>query len=587
MGRAVDQRTSRAAPSLGEYTRAVWRRKPLVAVGLVLGLLLGMMVLPKVRTGQATYQATIRLKVAELVSDTIVPERPQFDTGRGSGGSGNALQDVELAGEVLDQLGPVASSLRASEVAARLAANPVSRSSFVDLAYTDTDPERAGQVVEAYATAWAAERNALDARRLKKAMAGIDAQITALQQRLTGLDASTTPETPRPAEAGQVQSRLDTLVKLQDDVLRQQLFLGEPTDVLGSPVTSQLTRPPPRTLVLVLGLLIGLLIAVGCSLVLEAARPSVLAPADAERATGVQVIASVPRSGARGGLAAVRRPFSPAAEGYRRVAGALERRGLGGAIRTVALASPDPGEGKSLLAANLAHTLARQGHDVVLVSADLRHPRLDALMDVEDEPGLAEWLEHGAGDTVLPLQQVVDHLLVLPAGRTDRSPGELLTAGRLRQGLAPLVDAGFIVLIDTPPARWSAEAMTLAAVADATVLIARTRASRWRAVEQLAEALRRDGVRELGMVLLGERRRLTAGSFRKSYGHGRAGRHQLGARNEPMPAPVIPPVIPPPRPAQRTTAAEPAPRIELPDGDGSLDPYITRANEHNSLQGGG
>jgi Mrp family chromosome partitioning ATPase len=586
MSRAVDQRTSRTAPSLGEHTRAVWRRKSLVAAGLVLGLLLGIVVLPKVRTGQATYRATIRLKVAELVSDTIVPERPQFDTGRGNGGSGNALQDVELAGQVLDQIGPAAGSLRASEVAARLTATPVSRSPFVDLAYTDTDPERAEQVVEAYAKAWAAERNAFDVKRLRKAMEGVEGQIASLQQQVTELNAKATRESPGRAEVSQVQSRLDALVKLQDDVLRQRLFLGNPTDVLGTSVVSQLTSPPPRSLVLVLGLLIGLLVAIGSSLVLEAARPSVLAPADAERATGTQVIASVPKGGVRGGLAVVRRPFSPAAEGYRRVAGALERRGLGGTIRTLALVSPDPGEGKSLLAANLAHTLARQGQDVVLVSADLRYPRLDTLMDVEDASGLAEWLEHGTGETALPLQQVVDHLLVLPAGGTNRSPGELLTAARLRQGLAPLVDAGFVVLIDTPPALWSAEAMTLAAVADATVLIARTRTSRWRAVEQLAEALRRDGVRELGMVLLGDRRRLTARLFRKPYASGRSGRHQFGARNQPIPPPVIPPVVPPPRPALRPTATEPGYGTESPAVYNSLDPYITQASEHTIVQGG-
>ena len=558
MARAVEQRTSRTAPGLGEYTRAVWRRKPLVAAGLVLGLLLGATVLPKVRTSQATYQATVRLKVVQLVSDTIVPERPQFDTSRGNGGGGSALQDVELAGRVLDRLGRAAIGLEANDLAARLTANPVTRSSFVDLAYTDTNPVRAERVVEAYARAWAAQRNALDAKRLRDATAGVDSQFAELQRQVTQLTGAERPDTAQRAELTRLQTRLDALARVRDDILRQQLFLGAPTGVLGRPVIRQLTSPTPRALVLVLGLLIGLLVGIGCSLLLEAARPSVLAPADAERATGIQVIASVPRSGARGGLPALRRPFSPAAEGYRRAAGALERRGLGDKVRMVAIASPDPGEGKSLLAANLAHSLARQGHDVVVVSADLRRPRLDTLLEVEGEPGLAEWLEHGTGDTALPLRPVADHLLVLPAGSTNRSPGELLTAARLRQGLVPLVDAGFIVLIDTPPALWSAEAMTLAAVADATLLVARARTSRWRAIEQLAEGLRRDGVRELGMVLLGDRRRFALLSLRRPYGRGRGGRHQLG-RKEPVVLPVTPPgparngpvVLPvtPPRPA--------------------------------------
>jgi Mrp family chromosome partitioning ATPase len=537
MARRLEQRPSRTAPSLGEYTQAVWRRKPLIVAGLLVGLALGTVVLPRVRTSQATYQATVRLKVVEPVSDTIVRERPQFDTGTRDSGGGNALQDVDLAGRVLRRLGGLAAGLEAEDVATRLMATPVPRSPLVDLAYTDTDPVRAGRVVEVYAKAWATRRNALDTKRLRDAMAGVDRQIGQLQRQVAGHGGDTPSSPVQQAELSRAQTRLDTLVKLHDDILRQQLFLGAPTAVLGRPVISRLSTPTPRVLVITLGLLVGLLAAVGLCLLLEAVRPSVFAPADAERATGVQVIATVPRRGMRGGLPVLKRPFSPAAEGYRRVAGALERRGLGGDVRMVAIASADPGEGKSLLSTNLAHSLARQGHEVVLVSADLRQPRLDSLVGLEGEPGLAEWLETGDDEIPLPLRPVVEHLLVLPAGSASRNPGELFTAGRLRRGFRPLMDAGFIVVVDTPPALWSAEAMTLAAVADATLLVARARTSRWRAVAQLAEGLRRDGVREIGMVLLDDRRRSGSLTARKPFGFGRAGRHQRGARSEPAATP--------------------------------------------------
>jgi Mrp family chromosome partitioning ATPase len=553
MARAVEQRTSRTVPTLGEYIQAIWRRKPLIAAGVLLGLALGTFVLPEVRSSQPTYQATVRLKVVELVSDTIVREQPQFDTDAGSSGGANALQDVDLAGQVLQRIGDAAAGLEADDVTSRLTASPVPRSSFVDLTYTDSDRKRVGRVVAAYAKAWATRRNALDDKRLRTAMVGVDGQISVLQRQLTGLAGGTAPNPVQQAELTRIQTRLDALVKLHDDILRQQLFLGAPTTVLGGPVISQLSSPTPRPLVVVVGLLIGLFGAMGLCLMLEAARPRVLAQADAERAAGIQVIASVPQGGIRGGgLPVVRRPFSPAAEGYRRVAGALERRGLGGEVRMVAIASADAGEGKSALAANLAHLLARQGHDVVLVSADLRDPRLDTLLNLEGAPGLAEWLEQGGGDTTPPLCPVAERLLVLPAGRTGSNPGELLTVGRLRHGLKPLVDAGFIVLVDTPPALWSAEAMTLAAMADATLVVVRARISRWRAIEQLADGLRRDGVRVIGMVLLGDRRSPVSPTRRTRRAGGRAGRHQTGA--------LVQPKVPPAQPAPR---GEPA----WPEGD--------------------
>jgi Mrp family chromosome partitioning ATPase len=559
MARAAEQHTSHTAATMGGYLEVVWRRKLLIAAAAVLGLVLGAVVLPNVRPGETTYRATVRLKVAELVSDTIVRERPQFDTGKGKTGDGNALQDVDMARRVLGRLGVVAAGLKADKVAAKLTAAPVTGSSFVDLSYTDTDPVRAGRVAGTYAKAWATRRNALDAKRLRAAMAGVDIQAAALQRQVTKLEQQLAGPTgaaplsaPRSAELSRTQARLDALIKLRDDILKQQLFLGSPTAVVGGPVISQVAAPPPWLLVLILGLLVGLFVGVGLALLLEAVRPRVLAPEDVERATGVPVIATVPSKGMRrGGLPVLKRPFSPAAEGYRRLAGSLERRGLGDDIRIVAIASADAHEGKSLLALNLAHSLSRQGRDVVLVSGDLRRPRLDKLVDLEGNVGLAEWLQGGAPGTRPPLRTIAENLLFLPAGTATYNPGELLTTRRLRQGLQPLADAGFVVLIDTPPVLRAAEAMALTAAADATLLVARARVSRWHRIEQLAEGLRRDDVRPIGIVLLGQRTS-PAASIRDRYGY--VGHHQLGVGDAEQPWPV-PPL---PSPARNGDAAAPA-----------------------------
>ena len=533
MARAAQQRTSPTAPSLGEYVRVIWRRKLLVVLGLVTGLALGMFVLPDMLTSQGSYQATQRLKVAELVSDTIVREQPQFQTENAKGG-GNALQDIVLADAVLGRLGSKAAGLTAKDVVSNLAASPIPGSSSVDLSYTDKDEARAGLIVQAYARAWARSRNAVDAKRLKGAADSLDRQISGLKQRVEELSAVASPTEAQSGELGQAQSRLGALTRLRDEILKQQLFLGPPTAVLGTPVVVQLSAPTSRALILTLGLLIGLLVGIGLALLVEAARPKVLAAADVERATQLPVIATVPKSGMRGGLPVLKRSFSPAAEGYRRVAGALERRGLGRDVRILAIASADPGEGKSLLAANLAHLLSRQGHSVLLVSADLRKPRLDRLMGLAGQPGVANWLQNGSSNPSRWLRTISRNLLMLPAGSTEENPGELITMRQLRQGLGPMADAGWIVLVDTPPALMSAEAMTLAAAADATLLVTRVRNSRWSAMEYMAEAMRRDGMHAIGVVLVGTGRKLSSLNIRSGYGYGpgtgRNGRHPAARR---------------------------------------------------------
>jgi Mrp family chromosome partitioning ATPase len=501
---AAEERTSRAAPMLGEHVRAIGHRKALVALCAGLGLLLGTVVLPDALPSRASYRATIRLEVAQLVSDTIVREQPQFKSEE-AGGGGNALQDVVLADQVLDRLGGLAKGLTAKDVVNALTTSPIPGSTYVDLTYTDSDRTRSARLVTAYAKAWASRRNAFDGRRLRAAMRDLDRKEAELRDVVARLEAETATTEVRKAELNQAQARLDVLIGLRNRMVKQQLFLGPPTAVLRTPVVVQLGAPTARAQVVALGLLVGLLVGMGLALLAGAVRPKVLAPVDVERATRLHVLASVPPGGMRGGLPVLQRPSSPAAEGFRRAAAALERRGLGDDVRILAVVSADRREGRTTLAANLAHVLARQGRDVVLVSADLRRRGLDELTRLGGHPGLAEWLEGEWNE--LPLRVVADHLLALPAGSVRRNPGELLTAERLRPCLQHVARTGHVVVIDTPPALASAEAMALTALADASLLAVRAGASRWRAIEHLAEALRRDGVQQVGTVVLGERGR--------------------------------------------------------------------------------
>jgi hypothetical protein len=100
------------------------------------------------------------------------------------------------------------------------------------------------------------------------------------------------------------------------------------------------------------------------------------------------------------------------------------------------------------------------------------------------------------------LVSINDHLLVLPAGMPSKHPGELLASKRLLETIQTLRQMGIIIL-DTPPARHSADAITLSSVADATLFVAKSGATRMRSVQEAAGGLRRDRIRQLGVVLVG------------------------------------------------------------------------------------
>jgi Mrp family chromosome partitioning ATPase len=109
-----------------------------------------------------------------------------------------------------------------------------------------------------------------------------------------------------------------------------------------------------------------------------------------------------------------------------------------------------------------------------------------------------------------------ENLFLLPAGRPVGNPAELLAGPRLERLIAKLRSFEWIVVLDTPPARWAAEALSLAAAADATLLVAHANRSRWRAVADLAASLRRDRVPVLGVAVLGRRQRRLARLARRA-----------------------------------------------------------------------
>jgi Mrp family chromosome partitioning ATPase len=155
-----------------------------------------------------------------------------------------------------------------------------------------------------------------------------------------------------------------------------------------------------------------------------------------------------------------------------------------------------------MLAANLAYSIARQGREVVLVSSDLRRPQVEKLLGIGPGPGLAEALQDDPIPPIGLLVSINDHLMALRAGLPSKHPGELLASKRLPEVIQELRQFG-VVILDTPPARLSADAIALSAVADATLVVARAGVTRMRSLHEVTKGLHRDQVHQLGVVLVG------------------------------------------------------------------------------------
>jgi capsular exopolysaccharide synthesis family protein len=143
--------------------------------------------------------------------------------------------------------------------------------------------------------------------------------------------------------------------------------------------------------------------------------------------------------------------------------------------RLLVVSSCGPGDGKTLSAVNVAGALAMQGETtVLLVDADLRKPSLARALGLPQDPGLADVL-HGdcALEAAIVRTAQFPNLYVLPAGRANRNPAELLDSMRWRQVSGTVKNSFRFVVIDTPPIAAVTDYDVVQAAADGVIFVVR------------------------------------------------------------------------------------------------------------------
>ena len=159
-------------------------------------------------------------------------------------------------------------------------------------------------------------------------------------------------------------------------------------------------------------------------------------------------------------------------------------------LKKVLITSTIPQEGKSMVAANLACTLARRTHQkTLLLDGDLRRPSVARLFGLGKTPGLSEWLQ-GERSPMTSIYHLEDAgLWVLPAGNSPRNPLEAMQSGRLSALMDQLTSWFDWVIIDSPPVLPLADTSVWMRMADGVLLVARHGTSEREHLKRGIEAL--------------------------------------------------------------------------------------------------
>ncbi|MBP7148398.1 MAG: polysaccharide biosynthesis tyrosine autokinase [Acidobacteria bacterium] len=333
----------------------------------------------------------------------------------------------------------------------------------------------------------------------------------------------------------QKKAALDRLLARREEVA----VAANLTDILQKQITIVDTATPPRSpavprvkLNLALGLAFGLFLGIAAAFVAEALDNKVRSTQQVQELTRLPILGSIPRvdAGTRPRLVFSRkkRVASPvvaarqhdAEESFRALRSSLLLSHAGHPPRWIMVTSALPGEGKSTIAVNIGRTLASFGSRVLLIDADLRHPRLHRAFKIANERGLANIM--AAAST--RLEELVaatryPNLFLLPGGPCPPDPATLLRGERFTDLVRYATEQMHFefVIVDTPPTLVFADAYNIVPSVEAVALVARAMQTPKDALRQAAESLRKMNAPLIGAILNGEITEEHSGSYYRYY----------------------------------------------------------------------
>jgi capsular exopolysaccharide synthesis family protein len=404
-------------------------------------------------------------------------------------------------------------------------------SQILRVKYRDTVPLTAQRGADAFAKAYLAFREA-DARAqattsqksLQRDITRFQKQAAAAEKQISDPDATSNTRQAAQAKLAAANNRLDQLLTQLSGF---QSLDFTPGTVIAAAALPSTPASPNNRLDIGIGLLVGLFLGVVLGFVRDRTDDRLRGREDLAERLDRPVLATIPllparvrRDGKRrwkrrpkNSLVTLEQPNSPAAESYRTLRTRMARLASQLDIKSVMVISAGVGEGKSTTAANLAVVLAETGKDVLLVSADLRRPRVHQFFGLPNKTGLSNLLTDGTPpdkrkgpvadgkQMASELWSVAPNLWVILSGPLPAHPSALMDSDPMRQFLKEQRDLFDFIILDCPPALVVADALSLAPLADAVLVVADAKESDRDQVSRLREEIEQVGGSVVGAVL--------------------------------------------------------------------------------------
>lgn len=412
---------------------------------------------------------------------------------------------------VIQRLGlkmPAESLKRAIQV------QPVKDTQLIEIKVESPDPGQAAAIANAVVTVFSDQNQALQASRYAASKQSLQDQLDQMNQKIQASSDAIKALGTDPANQSE-RDRLESNQAQYQQVYANLLQSYESVRLAEAQTTSNIVAAEPATpprypvrprIVMNTGLaaVVGLLLAMGLILLIEALDDTLRDPDDVARYLGVPILGLIaahdtnkytqPISAAQ--------PRSPVSEAFRALRTNIQFASVDHPMHTLLVTSPTPQDGKSTVSANLSVILAQSGHTVALIEGDLRRPRVHKSIGLPNRSGISGLFVQPNTHLNGALQETdIDGLYAMTSGPLPPNPAELLGSEKMFEILHQVRERVDLVVIDSPPVLAVTDAVVLAPRMDGVLLVVRPGKTKLLACKQSVEQLQRIGANLLGVVL--------------------------------------------------------------------------------------
>jgi len=240
-------------------------------------------------------------------------------------------------------------------------------------------------------------------------------------------------------------------------------------------------RPRVRLNIL-MGVVLGVLLAFGTALILEVSDKTLKSADDIQRYVKLPLLGIVPQVKVEPGspeasipnaaeMFAFLKPTSSMAECCRTVRTNINFMMPGKTLSRLLITSASPKEGKTTIVSNLAIAIASAGHRVIVLDTDMRRPRIHKAFNMTNEYGLSNLIMGTMKDEEAIRHTPIENLDVLTCGPIPPNPSELVGSEKFVEIVNRLSKTYDRIIFDSPPVIAVTDAMVLSNIVDGVILV--------------------------------------------------------------------------------------------------------------------